>query len=76
MGKVKDLWDDVTGKTAQREAREQAREDQITAENNAARARVFAETEGKGQGAVGEVSLGLDDETEDGVMNKKKNIYL
>ncbi|QMP18288.1 hypothetical protein phiV141_30 [Vibrio phage phiV141] len=76
MGAVKDLWDDVTGKTAQREAQEQARKDQIQAQNNAAKQRVFAETEGQGQGSVGEVSLGIDDELLDDDVKRKSNLYM
>lgn len=76
MGAVGDLWDDVTGKTAQREAQEQARKDQIQAQNNAAKQRVFAETEGQGQGSIGEVSLGIDDELEDTKLKRKTNMYM
>lgn len=76
MGAVKDLWDDVTGKTAQREAQEQARKDQIEARNNAAKQRTFAETEGQGQGSIGEVSLGIDEEVVDGKLKRKSNLYM
>ena len=76
MGFVKDLWDDVTGKTAQREAEEAAERDRLAAENRAASARVFAETEGQGRGSAGQVSLGLEDEELDTKIKKQSNMYL
>lgn len=76
MSFIGDLWDDLTGKTAQKEAAEQARQDQLRAENAAAAQRVFAETEGQGTGSVGQVTLGLEDEELDPELKKKSNIYL
>lgn len=76
MGFIKDAWDDITGKTAQEEAKKQAERDRIRAENASARQRVFSETEGQGRGSIGEVSLGLEDEELDDKISKKSNMYL
>lgn len=76
MGVVKDLWDDVTGKSAARDAQERAAEDQLKAQNVSASQRVFAETEGAGKGSVGQVTLGLEDEELDKKVKSSSNMYL
>ncbi|CAM0009345.1 hypothetical protein VPHK436_0043 [Vibrio phage K436] len=76
MGFIKDAWDDITGKTAADDAAKQAEKDRLQAANDAASARVFAETEGAGRGSIGEVSLSLDDEDVDTKVKKSSNLYL
>lgn len=76
MGALQDAWDDISGKTARREAERQAEEDRLRAQNDAAKARAFSETEGQGFGSVGQVSLGVDDEELDTKVKTKKNLYL
>lgn len=60
-----DITEPFTGKKASEEARKRAEEDALKSRRDAAAARVFAETEGAGQGTVGEVVLGTVDEEED-----------
>lgn len=70
MSVVEDAFEDIseplTGKKAAAEAQQRAEEDALESRRQAQAARVFAETEGQGQGTVGEVVLGaIDDEEED-----------
>lgn len=61
-----DITEPFTGKKAAEEARIKASEDALKSKRDSIAARVFAETEGQGQGAVGEIVLGtIDDEEED-----------
>lgn len=76
MSFIEDAWDDITGKTAMEEAAKQAEEDRLAMENNQAKQRTFADTEGKGKGSIGQVSLGLDDEELEDELDPKSNIYL
>ena len=87
MGKVKKVWNDITGKTARQEqqrqfeaATAQAEADRIQAQNEAASQAVFSRTEGQGFGSVGQVTLGLADKEVDleldGSTKRKKNLYL
>lgn len=70
MSLIGDAFEDITepftGKKASAEAQRQAEEDALESRRQATAARVFAETEGQGQGTVGEVILGaIDEEDED-----------
>lgn len=76
MSIIKDVWDDITGKTAMDEAAKQAEEDRLRMENNQAKQRTFADTEGKGKGSVGQVTLGLEDEELEDKLDPKSNLYL
>lgn len=76
MAVLTDVWDDITGKTAMEEAARQAEEDRLAMENNQAKQRTFAETEGKGKGSIGKVSLGLEDEELEDALDPSSNIYL
>lgn len=76
MAVLKNVWDDVTGKTAMEEASRRAEEDRLSMENNQAKQRTFAETEGQGKGSIGKVSLGLEDEELEDVLDPSSNIYL
>lgn len=49
----------------QRKAQDEARRDQKKAEKEARRAEVFAATEGKGKGQLGQISLEVDDEIDE-----------
>lgn len=48
-----------------KKAQEQARKDQLEDQKQARKAEVFAETEGKGVGQFGQVSLEVDDELDE-----------
>lgn len=71
MSIFEDFWDDITGKTAAEEGAERAREENLSNQNKAAAARVFAETEGQGIGDVGSVALGVLDDDEE-LMKRRK----
>lgn len=62
MGWFSDFWDDVTGKSAAEDAAKAQKQAQVEADNQAAKARTFAETEGQGKGSIGAIQLGIDDE--------------
>ena len=49
----------------QKKAAKQAKRDAAEADKQARKAEVFAETEGKGQGQLGQIDLTLEDEIED-----------
>ena len=76
MAVLKDVWDDITGKTAMEEAARKAEEDRLRMENNQAKQRTFADTEGKGKGSIGQVSLGLEDEELEDELDPTANLYL
>lgn len=76
MSVLKDVWDDITGKTAMEEAARKAEEDRLRMENNQAKQRTFADTEGKGKGSIGQVSLGLEDEELEDELDPTANLYL
>lgn len=65
MGFFSDLWDDFTGATAAEKAEKRMREAQVAADNQAAEALVFAETEGQGKGSIGELQLGIEEDIEE-----------
>ena len=78
----KGLVDTVSGKAAaeaNEAAMEQATKDSIRSERRARSAEVFAQTEGKGSGALGKIELGLDedeDEEELGLRQGKSSLQL
>lgn len=76
MAVLTDVWDDITGKTAMEEAARRAEEDRLRMENNQAKQRTFADTEGKGKGSIGQVSLGLEDEELEDELDPTANLYL
>lgn len=59
------LYSSKRQRDAQKEANRQAKIDSYEAESQARKAEVFAETEGKGQGELGQVSLEVDEELDD-----------
>ena len=66
------LYNAKRSRDAQKKAAKDARKDQLQDQANARKAEVFAETEGEGQGALGQVSLEMDDGIlDEGELNSK-----
>ena len=68
---LKGLFDNITGKTAERlqaeqiRQQEKARKDSLSARVQAKKAEQFGGSEGLGQGALGEIRSGLSDELDE-----------
>ena len=57
---------------ARDDAADQARKDRV----DALRAEQFADTEGEGQGSLGNISLAIDEDVDDEVLSGKSNISI
>ena len=65
-------YQSVKAGEARDDAKDQAKEDRA----NALRAEQFAETEGEGQGSLGNISLAIDEDVDDEVLSGKSNISI